>query len=115
MLLLLIIKLFFSCDLKKIYNVKKGKTAIYDYQSHGPTFGASTTIINVYGKMFDCNCSTCPIRSSCFDGINSDYEINNGEEYFKLLEIEVFQILYKWIIKYCILILINLINKLFLI
>ena len=86
---------FFSCDLKKIYNVKNGKTAIFDYQSHGPTFGASTTIICVCDKMFDCNCSTCPISSSCFDGINSDYEISNGEQYFKLQEIEVFQILYQ--------------------
>ena len=45
--------------------------------------------------MFDCNCSTCPISSSCFDGINSDYEISNGEYNFKLQEIEVFQILYQ--------------------
>ena len=44
--------------------------------------------------MFDCNCSTCPISSSCLDGINSDYEISNGEYNFKLQEIEVFQILY---------------------
>jgi hypothetical protein len=85
---------FFSCDLKKIYNVKNGKTAIYDFQNYGPTFGDCKNIY-VSGKMLDCNCSTCSISSSCFDGINSDYEISNGEYNFKLQEIEVFQILYQ--------------------
>ena len=84
---------FFSCNLKKIYNVKRNKTAIYDEKNCGPIFGANTTIINVYHKMFDCNCCTCSISDSCFEGLNSDYEINNGKSNFYLQEIEVFQVL----------------------
>ena len=47
--------------------------------------------------MFNYNCSTCDVKSSCFDGISSDYEISNGDRQFQLSEIEVFQILYEWI------------------
>ena len=84
---------FFSCDLKKIYNVKKGRPAIIDSSVNGPTFGNCTTIISVSNKLFDYNCETCDVKSSCFDGITSDYEINAGEQYFHLQEIEVYQIL----------------------
>ena len=83
---------FFSCDLKKIYNVKKDRTAIFDNPTSGPTFGNSITIICVANKMFDYNCCTCSVNASCFDGISSDYEINAGEQSFRLQEIEVFQI-----------------------
>ena len=83
---------FFSCNLKKIYNVKKDKTAILDNPTCGPTFGNNTTIICVANKMFDYNCCTCSVNASCFDGISSDYEINAGEQSFRLQEIEVFQI-----------------------
>jgi len=86
---------FFSCDLKKIYNVKKDRTAICDRIDLGPTFGNSTAIICVSNKMLDCKCQTCDINSSCFDGINSDYEISNGEKFFYLQEVEVFQILFQ--------------------
>ena len=84
---------FFSCDLKKIYNAKKGKTSIYDQKNHGPVFGNYTTIINIQNKMFDYKCCTCSVRDSCFEGLNSDYEISAGKEYFYLQEIEVFQVL----------------------
>ena len=87
--------MFFSCDLKKIYNVKKDRTAIFDRIDLGPTFGNCTTIICVSNKMLDCKCETCDINSSCFDGINSDYEISNGENFFYLQEVEVFQILFQ--------------------
>ena len=86
---------FFSCDLKKIYNIKTDKTAIFDHIDYGPTFGNNTTIICVLNKMFDYNCCTCDIKSNCFEGFNSDYEINNGESNFYLQEIEVFQILFQ--------------------
>ena len=86
---------FFFFFLKKIYNVKKGRPAIFDKSGSGPTFGNGITIINVWDKMFDYNCETCDVNSSCFDGINSDYEINAGEQYFHLQEIEVYQILLK--------------------
>ena len=43
--------------------------------------------------MFDYKCCTCSVRDSCFEGLNSDYEISAGKEYFYLQEIEVFQVL----------------------
>ena len=84
---------FFSCDLKKLYNVKKGRYALYDGKANGPTFGNSTTIICIQNKMFDYNCTTCSKNDSCFDGISTDNEISCGESTFRLQEIEVFQIL----------------------
>ena len=47
--------------------------------------------------MLDDKGNTCAALNSVYDGITSDYEINNGEQYFKVNEIEVFQILFSWI------------------
>ena len=83
---------------KKIYNVKKGRTAILDSKVYGPIFGNSTTIILVANKMLDYKCSTCGIDDSCFDEISTNYEISAGESTFYLQEIEVFQIMMEWLI-----------------
>jgi len=44
--------------------------------------------------MLDDKGNTCAAFNCVYDGITSDYEINNGEQYFKVNEIEVFQILF---------------------
>ena len=95
---------FFSCDRKKIYKVKQNKTAIYDaikdkYNNniYGPQFGTNTNdlaIIYVCNNMLSCQCSTTDIKYSTYEGLNSDYEVNNGERYFYLQEIEVYKILF---------------------
>lgn len=85
---------FFSCDRKKIYKVKQNKTAILDGSNYGPTFGNYTTIICIGGNMLSYHCCTTTVNSSTFDGLNSDYEITNGEPYFYLQEIEVYKILF---------------------
>jgi len=85
---------FFSCDKKKVYKVKQNKTAIYDGLSYGPTFGYCTTIICVLNNFLSYKCCTTTVSSSTFDGLNTDYEITNGEEYFYLQEIEVYKILF---------------------
>ena len=36
--------------------------------------------------------NTCESSDSVYEGISKDYELNNGEKYFKLQEIEVYQI-----------------------
>ena len=84
----------FSLYTRKIYNIKTDKTAIYDNQSYGPCFEGNTCIICIYSKMFTVQSHTCSIKDSYFDGITSDFEINNGEQYFNIQEIEVYQILY---------------------
>ena len=94
---------FFSCDRKKIYKVKQNKTAIFDAirdphnNRYGPKFGTSWNylpIINVGWNMLSFQCSTTDIKYSTFEGLNSDYEVTNGEQYFYLQEIEVYKILF---------------------
>ena len=86
---------FFSCDRKKVYKVKTNKTAILDSLYYGPIFGNSTTMIDVQNKMLSYKCCTTTINSSCFENLNCDYEISNGECYFYLKDIEVFKILFQ--------------------
>ena len=86
---------FFSCDRKKVYKVKYNKTAILDGPNYGPIFGNNTTIIYVQNKMLSYNCCTTTINSSTFDGLESDYEITNGESRFYLEDVEVFKILFE--------------------
>ena len=85
----------FSCYNKKIYNIKKEQNAIMDFQSNGPCFYSNGDyIIYIPNKMFDDLSYTCSISSSYYEGMTMDYEINNGDKYFNIQEIEVYQILY---------------------
>ena len=81
----------FSFLKKKIYNSKKGENTVYDYKSNGPSFSCG---IYIYNKMLEDGGHTCSISISCFEGVTKDYEINNGDEYFYIQEIEVYQILF---------------------
>jgi len=85
----------FSCFNKKIYNIKKEQNAIMDYQNNGPCFYSNGDyIIYIPNKMFDDLSNTCSISSSYYEGMTMDYEINNGDKYFNIQEIEVYQVLY---------------------
>ena len=85
----------FSITKKKIYKVKNGRDAIYDGLNCGPCFASSNYyIININNKMLDDNSNTCPAKESHYEGITKDYELNNGEQYFRIQEIEVYQILF---------------------
>ena len=85
----------FSFFTKKIYNIKIDKSAIMDYQNNGPCFYSNGDyIIYIPSKMFDDFSNTCNISSSYFEGMSMDYEINNGEKFFNIQEIEVYQVLY---------------------
>ncbi len=44
--------------------------------------------------MFEEKGNTCNISQSVFEGITSDYELNNGKQYFYIQEIEVYQVLF---------------------
>ena len=44
--------------------------------------------------MFKNQSNSCPISDSHFEGVTSDYELNNGEQYFYIEEIEVYQIIF---------------------
>ena len=85
----------FSLFTRKIYNIKKDQNAIMDFQNNGPCFYSNGDyIIYIPSKMFDDLSNTCGISSSYFEGMKMDFEINNGEKYFNIQEIEVYQILY---------------------
>ena len=84
----------FSLFTRKIYNIKRD---ICDYKNYGPCFegdNESTWIIHIPSKMFVDQSYTCKMNQCYFNGITSDFEINNGEKYFNIQEIEVYQILY---------------------
>ena len=87
----------FSFYKRKIYNIRRDLNAIYDSKSYGPCFAGeseSSWIIYVPSKMLADKSNTCESDKSNFNGITSDFEINNGEKYFNIQEIEVYQILY---------------------
>ena len=44
--------------------------------------------------MMEDNANTCTISDSFFEGITNDYELNNGEQYFKIQEMEVYHTLF---------------------
>lgn len=84
----------FSNSLKKIYNVKKDKPAIYCDSSYGPSFRSKPNfMIFIYKQIFHIKGLTCSINDSYYEGMTRDFEINNGQNYFIIKELEVFQIL----------------------
>ena len=80
----------FSIDYMKIYNHNVGKYAILHNDNYGPTFEGCFYLRKDFTKndTYDKNSS-----NNCFSGFNRDYELNDGEKYFSLSEIEVFQII----------------------
>ena len=82
----------FSFDLMKIYDAIEGKETIYCFPEYGPTFGYSCDIEiknkfltekgGVYTKMNRFKTSV-------------DYELNGGNRYFDIKEIEVFKVIFE--------------------
>ena len=73
--------------------MKKEEPAVYHSQNWGPIFRSDA--FAVWNKnFFSYNEHTLGTKSSSHFGImNEDYEINNGEKYFGIRELEVFQII----------------------
>ena len=85
----------FSFSTKKIYNAIYNQKFLYDYGNCGPYFiGSSSGSFCIFSNMLESRSCTCTISHSYFDGMTIDYELNNGEKYFYIQEIEVYQILY---------------------
>ena len=84
----------FSVTKQKIYNIIKGKTAIDDSNNKGSCFsGIKWYLININKKMLESKSNTLPASQSHYEGIVKNYELNNGEMYFFIKEIEIFHIL----------------------
>ena len=84
----------FSLNKNKIYeNLQKGKHAGDHNKDWGPIFRSDA--FAVWNKNFlSYDKHTLGIKSQSHFGVmNEDYEINNGEKYFSIEELEVFQII----------------------
>ena len=83
----------FSLNNKKIYNIIKDKTAIFCAKGFGPSFGSSPSFsIYLYDNLLSKQQYTCKKSDSFYDGLSMDYELNNGEEYFFIKELEIYKI-----------------------
>ena len=84
----------FSIDKKKIYN-SINNSQLFCHEGNGPSFGKNRAIyLNDYIPILskkNTKHETCDSTIS-FEGLE-DYEINNGERYFNLQELEVFQLI----------------------
>ena len=85
----------FSLDLFKIYNFDNNYNhSIVCNNNYGPNFNGGDNIFfyiyndNGYGS------TTYKTKSNSFGKIDNDYEINNGQSEFSVIEMEVFQILF---------------------
>ena len=78
----------FSIDKFKIYNWKKGRSAIFASPESGPVFG--NCVFELRDQFFEMGglCS----EDFFYDNQASQCEINNGEEQFDVEEIEVFNV-----------------------
>jgi len=78
----------FSVDKNKIYEVINNEMAIGCYPKFGPVFFGCQ--IRVYDNFFSKNCTTC--RKKLNFKTTEDYELNNGEQFFIVKDIEVYSI-----------------------
>ena len=78
----------FSIDKNKIYEVIKNEMAIGCYPKFGPVFFGCQ--IRVYDNFFNKNSTTCHKKLNF--KTNEDYELNNGEQFFTVKDIEVYEV-----------------------
>ena len=82
----------FSIDYMKIYNHVNGTNAILHNNYFGPTFGHCFYLRNDFSKNEN-DTNGKNNANKCYSGFNRDYELNDGEKYFSVAEVEVFQII----------------------
>ena len=80
----------FSLDKSKIYNWTKGKSSIYVSPSSGPTFG--NCVFEIKDNFLELGglCS----EDYFYDNQQTQCDINNGEEQFDIIDMEVFYVSY---------------------
>ena len=83
----------YSLNLKKIYNVKEGAVSFYDDIRYIIDLNNNQISISNY-FLSNNNSRTCTKSDAekSFYGFEKDYELNNGECYFTVQEMETFQI-----------------------
>ena len=83
----------FSLDKHKIYNIVKGKKAIFASPDNGPCF--QNCIFQVEEKFFE-NGGSCEAEIKHYDNIDEDLEINGGSEHFLIEDLEVFAVYFEF-------------------
>ena len=78
----------FSIDNNKIYNVYKNDWAIGGYPKFGPVFFGCQ--IRIYDDFCSKNSTTC--NKGLNYATTKDFELNNGERYFIVKDLEVYTI-----------------------
>ena len=82
----------FSIDKKKIYHIKKGKDAIRCCSCCCPQFCDST--IYLLHNFLSTNRNYVNPKNDNYEGFTIDYELNNGTQNFKVIELEIYQIFF---------------------
>ena len=83
----------FSIDKMKIYEVEKGATATCSLKNYGPVFnGYEHSNIYLFDDFFH-DKGNVATKGDRFK-TTEDYEINNGEQYFYVKELEIYQVLF---------------------
>ena len=86
----------FNMNFQKIYKNSEGFNALDTSSTYLICFnsGIGASIIEVPNKCLNHEGNTCQTCESKFIGMKKNYEINNYERYFKVDDLEVFEIKY---------------------
>ena len=85
----------FSINLKKIYNIKNPNFALHcQSQDSRPSFGSNNYVFLLDNNFLSKNTSKVEAMKDDYIGENKKMEINGGNEYFTVEELEVYQILF---------------------
>ena len=87
------ISFIFSLNYNKAYDIKRNVNAIFCSPNYGPYFcgiNSPTLLVNDDSNIRGGSC--CKASESNFNGYTDDYEINNGNQNFRINEIEVFKV-----------------------
>ena len=77
----------------KVYDIKKSCNAIFCSPFYGPYFcGNGNPTLIVYDNSDKNGGECCKAIESNYNGFSSDYEINNENRKFNIIEIEVFKV-----------------------
>ena len=85
----------FNIQNKKIYPIRREENAIYCGNGLlSNFFNGKDGLSSLYiaDNFFLYNNNTCNLKDTSFEGFNSDYELNNGNQNFKILNLEIYEI-----------------------
>ena len=82
----------FNLDKKKIYNVKKGEDVLCLCSNCLHFYNGNGNMMCINDSFFTSSNGTCQSSTSGFEGMEIDYEINNGEQNFQVSQLEVYKI-----------------------